>query len=91
MVIDTGPFLLGMLLIGSILISSVLHLFIKNHLAVGVATAVVTVAAVITIVSISVGFFEKGMLLGVGPGLIISLLISYLVLGALRLTRKNQI
>lgn len=91
MVIDSGPVLLSMLLVGSILISSLLHLFIKNHFMAALTTALITVAVIITTASISIGFFEKELLLGVVPGLVISFFISYLVWGALQITRKSRV
>lgn len=89
--IDTGPVLLGMLLIGSVLVSIPMHLYIKRWWLAGMLTAFITVIAIFALDSISIGFFNEQLLSGVAPGLGISFTISYLIWGAFLIVRKKKI
>lgn len=88
--IDTGPMLLGILLVGSIVIGSLLHLFFRRHLLASAIAAVITVVAVFALDSLAVGFFNEQLLLGVVPGLAISFAVSYVVWGVFWIVRKRQ-
>lgn len=87
--IDTGPALLGMLLIGSVAVSVPMHLYIKRWWLAGILTAFITVIAIFTLDCISVGFLNEQLLSGVVPGFGISLTISYLIWGVFWILRKK--